>query len=101
MQLRPGIVVPEAALAAVSRRHHVLRLSVFGSSARGDFRPDSDFDVLVDFEPGARVSLFDLADLRSDLADLIGVPVDLVTRGGLKPLIRERILSEARSLYAA
>ena len=79
----------------------MLRLSVFGSSARGDFRPDSDFDVLVDFEPGARVSLFDLADLRSDLADLIGVPVDLVTRGGLKPLIRERILSEARSLYAA
>ncbi len=79
----------------------MLRLSVFGSRARGDFRPDSDFDVLVDFEPGARVSLFDLADLRSDLADLIGVPVDLVTRGGLKPLIRERILSEARSLYAA
>lgn len=76
-------------------------MSVFGSSARGDFRPDSDVDVLVDFEPGARVSLFDLADLSSDLADLVGVPVDLVTRGGLKPLIRERILNEARPLYAA
>lgn len=101
MQVRSGIVVDDQAFEAVCSRYNIRELALFGSSARGDFRPDSDVDVLVELAANARVSLFDLADLQAELTDLVGVRVDLVTKGGLKPLIRDRVLREARRLYAA
>ncbi len=101
MELRPGIVVDDGAVAAVCARFHVGELWVFGSTARGDFRPNSDIDVLVEFEVGARVSLLDLADLQFELTGLFGVPVDVATRSALRPAIRARVLSEAQRVYAA
>jgi predicted nucleotidyltransferase len=53
MTLAAGVELPEAAIAEICRRHQVRELSVFGSAARGDMRPDSDIDLLVDFLPGA------------------------------------------------
>ena len=68
-------------------RHHVAALWLFGSALRPDFRPDGDVDVLVDFEPGARVGLFALAHLQRERSDIFGRPVDLVPLRGLKPAV--------------
>lgn len=67
---------------AVVRRHRGRRVSVFGSVARGDETPTSDIDFLVEFEPGS--SLFDLLHVSEELEALLGVPVDVVSAGGLK-----------------
>jgi uncharacterized protein len=64
------------------RRHHGRSVSLFGSAARGDDQADSDFDFLVEFEPGS--SLFDLMDLQEALESLLGARVDVVSVGGLK-----------------
>jgi hypothetical protein len=93
--------VDETALAELCRRHRVRELSVFGSAARGEMRPDSDIDLLVEFLPDAEVDLIDHAGLMLDLAHLLGRRVDLVSKNGLKPLIRASVLEEARLLYAA
>ena len=70
-------------ILGVARRRRAHRVAVFGSVARGEARPDSDVDLLVDFEPGA--SLLDHVGLFQDLEDLLGVGVDVVTRSALKP----------------
>lgn len=64
------------------RRHRGVKVSLFGSAARGDDHAASDFDFLVEFEPGS--SLFDLMDLEEALQSLLGAPVDVVSVGGLK-----------------
>lgn len=77
----------------IAARHGAHNVRVFGSIARGDARPDSDVDFLVDLEPGR--SLFDLGGLLMDLQDLLGCSVDVVTERGLRERIRERVLQEA------
>ena len=89
------------ALAAICARYGVTELSVFGSAARGELRDDSDIDLLAEFDEGRSVTLFTLIDLQTELAALLGRAVDLVPKRGLKPLVRERVLTEARVLYAA
>lgn len=88
-----------------TKREEILRLAarrgasnirVFGSVARGDAHPESDIDFLVALEPGR--SLFDLGGLLSDLQQLLGRPVDVVTEAGLRARIRDRVLAEARPL---
>jgi predicted nucleotidyltransferase len=93
--------VSKEEVADFCRRHGVRRLSLFGSVLRQDFRPKSDVDVLVEFEPGAQVGFLALSRMRRELSALLGRPVDLVPREGLKPLIREAVLSSAEELYAA
>ena len=94
-------LVDHAALAAVCRRHHIQWLAVFGSHARGDARQDSDVDVLVDFEPGMTPG-FGIVRVAEALRPVFGSRrVDLVTRRGLAPRLRDGILASARALYAA
>jgi uncharacterized protein len=95
------IQVEETKLTELCRQYHVRGLPLFGSAARGEMRPDSDIDLLVEFIPEAKVDLFDYSGLMLDLAKLIGRKVDLVSKKGLKPLIRESVLKEARLVYAA
>lgn len=83
------------------RRHKVRVLSLFGSRARGDHTANSDFDFMVDFLPGSRIGLIEFSGMRIELEELIENPVDLVTKDGLKPLIRQKILSEAQVVYEA
>lgn len=90
------VQVEEATLADLCRQYRVRELPVFGSAARGEMRPDSDIDLLVEFIPEAKVDLFDYAGLMLDLSKLIGRKVDLVSKKGLKPLIRASILKDAR-----
>lgn len=75
------------------REYHLRSLALFGSASRNEAGPDSDVDVLVEFDvtPG----LFKLIQLENELSDLLGVKVDLVLKGSLKPRIRERVLAEA------
>ena len=93
--------VGEAELAELCRKYHVRELSVFGSASRGDMRPDSDIDLLVEFLPEAHIDLVDYAGFMLDLSQLMGRKVDLVSKRGLKPLIRASVLKEARLIYAA
>jgi predicted nucleotidyltransferase len=95
------IEVEAAKLADLCRRYQVRELSLFGSAARGEMRPDSDIDLLVEFLPGAQIDLVDYAGLMLDLSKLLGRKVDLVSKRGLKPLIRDAVLQEARPVYAA
>jgi uncharacterized protein len=76
------------------QRFHVKSIAIFGSVARNEARPDSDVDLLVDFD-GSPVSLFDFVELREYLQDILGRPVDLVQRGAVKRQLRERIYGEA------
>ena len=80
----------------IAARHGARNVRVFGSVARGEARPDSDVDFLVDMEPGR--TLLDLGGLLMELRDLLGLEVDVVTEHGLKPRIRDRVLKEAELL---
>jgi hypothetical protein len=89
-------------LADLCRKWKVRELSLFGSALRDDFRPDSDVDVLVSFDPGADWSLLDLVSMQEELAALAGRGVDLVEREALRnPYRRAAILTSTRVLYAA
>lgn len=100
--IRLGTVdVEEAGLAEICRRYQVRELAVFGSAAQGAMRPDSDIDLLVEFLPEAEIGLLEHAGLMLDLAQLLGRRVDLVSKRGLKPFIRDSVVREARPVYAA
>ena len=95
-----GRVLDAARLEQVCERYGVVRLAVFGSMARGEARADSDVDLLYVLAPGARLG-FDLFDLEDELCEVFGRRVDLVSQRSLHRLIRDQVLSEARTLYAA
>ncbi len=97
---KPRIPLPTDKLAEFCRRNRIRRLSLFGSVLRDDFRPDSDVDVLVEFEPESVVGFMALSRMQRELAQLLGRPVDLVPRIGLKPVIRESVLASALDVYA-
>jgi predicted nucleotidyltransferase len=84
------------------RRWKVTELALFGSVLRDDFRPDSDIDVLVTFEPEAPWTLWDLSRMRTDLKAIFGREVDLVEKKALRnPFRRQAILANQRVVYAA
>lgn len=83
-------------IVRIAQKHGASNIRVFGSVARGDADRDSDVDFLVDLDNGR--SLFDLGGLLVDLQTLLDCPVDVVTEKGLRPRIRERVLSEALSI---
>ena len=79
----------------ILKNHHVKALYLFGSIVRGEDKPGSDIDILVEFHPGARVGLFGMAKLQRRLTEILGRPVDLTTRDALHKALRERIIKEA------
>jgi len=90
------------ALAAVCKRHHIRRLSLFGSVLKGSDRPDSDVDLLVQFEAGATPSFFDLADIESELSALLGGRrVEVRTAEDLSRFFRDEVVREAEVQYAS
>ena len=88
MTIAVGIELPEIEIVEICRRHEVRELSLFGSAARGEIRPDSDIDLLVDFLPGARPGLLGVLAMRRELTALLGRRVDLAVKPAKKPLIR-------------
>ena len=94
------IGIPRREIADFCRRHHVRRLAVFGSVLRDDFGPDSDVDVLVEFEPGHVPGLAFFA-MERELGEMVGRKVDLNTPQFLSPKFREKVLAEAEPQYVA
>jgi predicted nucleotidyltransferase len=97
--MRPSEVLEKnrEAIREATKRFNAANPRVFGSVARGEDRPDSDLDILVDALPGA--TLFDLGGLQYELEQIFpGTKVDLLTQGGLRAAMRDRILSEARAI---
>ncbi len=88
------------AITELCKRHHVRRLALFGSVLRDDFRPDSDVDVLVEFEPG-KTPGFGFITIQDELSDLLGRKVDLNTPACLSRFYRDEVLGLAKDLYVA
>ena len=96
-----NIVVPGKELASYCRRHHIHKLAFFGSVLRADFRPDSDVDVLVEFEPGHTPGLFGLARMERELSGLLGGrKADMRTPQELSRYFRDEVLAIAEVQYA-
>ncbi len=101
MTLSSGITLPLEGITEICRRYQVRELAVFGSAARTDMRPDSDIDLLVEFQPEARIGLFEFAAMEEEFGALLGRKVDLVSKRGLKPRVRPHVLRDSRVIYAA
>lgn len=103
MQLmtRHGIIINEQQIAEFCKRHGIRTLRLFGSILRDDFRPDSDVDVLVEFEPGKAPGWIGFAALALELERIVGREVDLRTAADFSERIRRRVLAEAEVQYAA
>ena len=97
---RPHIAIPREQIAEFCRRNHIRWLALFGSVLRDDFMPNSDVDVLVEFEPEARVTMFTLSRLQRELETIFSRPVDFVLKDGLKRRIRNSVLASAQVIYA-
>lgn len=95
------VTIPADTLTSLCQKYHIKELSIFGSAIRDDFRDDSDVDVLVEFEPEARIGFLALAQLQRELSAIVQRPVDIVPKNGLKPHIRVAVLASAQVLYAA
>jgi predicted nucleotidyltransferase len=93
--------VDQSQLAQFCRRNRIRRLSFFGSVLREDFSPESDVDVLVEFEPGAKMGLLRMAALESELSEIIGRKTDMRTAADLSRYFRDEVVAEAEVQYAA
>ncbi len=100
---REKLHIPRGQLAALCRKHHIRKLSLFGSAARNEMNPGSDVDLLVEFEPGSKASLLEIPALQEELSALFGGrKVDVATPEILdNPFRRKTILPELMTLYAA
>ncbi len=93
------IPVPREEIEQFCRQNHIRKLAFFGSVLRNDFKPDSDVDVLVEFEPG-HVPGFAFFGMQDELSQLLGRPADLHTPDFLSPYFRNEVLTNAQVQYA-
>ncbi|MBC7815054.1 MAG: nucleotidyltransferase family protein [Burkholderiales bacterium] len=103
MAVQVGISIPHEALADFCQRHHIRKLALFGSVLRDDFGPDSDIDVLVDFAPDQRPSLFELVDMKTELEVIFQREVDVIDWLGIERdpnyIRRQYILNSVQTIY--
>ena len=99
------IAIPKELIEAFCRRHGIRRLSLFGSVLRDDFGPDSDVDVLVDFDRGVDLGLLEIVSIENELSAILGRKADLVDREEVERsenyIRRRHILSTAETVYVA
>ncbi len=94
------IDVPRKTITEFCKKHRIKRLAFFGSVLREDFRPESDVDVLVEFEAGHTPGL-SFFSIQRELSSILGRKVDLNTTKDLSPYYRKKVLQEAEILYDA
>ena len=95
-----SLKIPRDKIAEFCLRNHIRRLAVFGSALRKDFRPDSDVDVLVEFDAGHVPGLIKLAGMEIELGRIIGHKVDMRTPEDLSPYFRQEVVDSAEIQYA-
>jgi len=95
------LALDDADLARFCQAHHIRRLSLFGSQSKGTARPDSDIDLLVEFDPEHIPTLLGIAAMEIELSEKIGKKVDLRTAGDLSRYFRDEVLQTAQVQYAA
>ncbi len=96
-----GLDVSPEKLELLCKQYEVKELSLFGSQARGEQRPDSDIDLLVEFLPEASIGLIGYSKLQRELQSIFGRKVDLVSKIGLKPIVSKYVLQDIKPLYAS
>lgn len=101
MDLGHGLIVEEAFLTSFCQQHGVRRLAVFGSVLEDRFAPDSDLDVLIEFEPDRVPGLVTLSAMELELEGQLGRRVDLRTYGDLSRYFRDDVRAKAKEIYAA
>ena len=103
--MRIQIDLPKEKIAAFCRRNHIRELALFGSALRSDFRPDSDVDMLVEFEPGQELGLMELVAMENELSEILGRKADMVERQAVERsenYIRKRyVLQSMEKVYVA
>ena len=100
IEVTPQIPVLREQIAAICRRYHIRTLALFGSVLREDFAPDSDVDVLVEFEPGKTPGFFTLAHIARELSPLLGErEIDIRTPQDLSRYFRDEVVSTAFPVY--
>jgi predicted nucleotidyltransferase len=97
--MNKDLALPVEDIIAFCKRHPIRKLSLFGSAQRDDFTPESDVDLLVEFEPGAPITYLDMAGMEIELTRIIGRKVDLRTPQELSPYFRDKVMRAAELLY--
>ena len=92
---------PREAIEAFCLRHHIRKLSLFGSVLTPRFGPNSDIDLLVEFEPGQRIGLFAMAGMELELSELLGRKVDLRSPEEISKYFRDKVVAGALLIYDA
>ena len=100
MTERAQIEMPKKKIEEFCRKHYIRKLSLFGSALRDDFNTESDFDILVEFDPGHIPGLIKLAGMEIELAEILGRKVDIRTAQDLSRYFREEVLNSAKVQYA-
>ena len=93
------INIPEGKVAEFCNRNHILKLSLFGSCLHDSFRPDSDVDILVEFEPGHIPGFITLSGMEIELSEIFGRKVDMRTPEDLSPYFRDEVVDSAEVQY--
>jgi len=93
------VTLPHVEIAPFCRRNNIRKLSFFGSILTDRFRPESDVDILVEFEPGSKINLFDIAGMELELTEKLGRKVDLRTAGDLSRYFRDEVVATAAVQY--
>jgi predicted nucleotidyltransferase len=101
-QIHPSLNVSRETIAAFCEKWQIVEFGLFGSAARGELRPDSDIDVMVQFGPGEQWSLFDVAEMKLEFEEMFGRDVDILTSKNIRnPFRRRTIMRDLTVLYAA
>lgn len=101
VELTDGVSLDDVQLTELCNRRGIRRLALFGSALRGELGPESDIDLLVEFQPGRVPGLLGIATIELELQEMLGRPVDLRTPGDLSRYFRATVLNEARLVYDA
>jgi uncharacterized protein len=99
--MSPRVKIDPVSIAEFCHRHSIRKLAFFGSVLRDDFRPDSDVDVLVEFEPGSEPGLIALVSMEEELSEMLGRTADLRTPEDLSRYFRDKVVASAEVQYAA
>ena len=99
MKTKMNIKIPKKQLEEFCKKNYITKLSLFGSSLRDDFGPNSDVDILVEFGPDAQIGLIGFAGLELELSEILGRKVDLNTPDSVSKYYREKVLAKAEVQY--